>query len=367
MFLKNLSLVNFKSFDQADLEFSPKINCFVGKNGTGKTNLFDSIYYLSFCKSFCNPSDNQNIKHDNDFFVIQGEFSISGKCENIYCGQKHNQKKQFKRNKKEYKKLAEHIGLIPLVLISPADRNLIIGGSDERRKFIDGVISQYDRKYLDDLLNYNKALSQRNHLLKDFARFGNFSYESVEIWDDQLVNYGNRIFKKRNKFLEELLPIFSKYFEFISSKNEIVELEYQSHLHKNSLRELLTESIEKDRILQYTSKGIHKDELLLQLGNFPIKRIGSQGQQKTFLIALKLAQFDFIKNLNEITPILLFDDIFDKLDSDRVKQIVKLVADNHFKQIFFTDTSGERIERILKEVGGENKIFHIDKQGVRLG
>lgn len=360
MYLKTLTLVNFKNFDQVDLEFSQKINCFVGRNGIGKTNLFDSIYYLSFCKSFCNSSDVQNIRHNSDFFIIQGNFKIRDKNEQIYCAQKFNHKKQFKKNKKEYKKLSGHIGCIPLVLVSPADRNLIIGGSEERRKFIDGVISQYDHQYLDNLLSYNRALAQRNRLLKDFARFGNFSHESIDIWDDQLILYGKSIYLKRKEFLNELLPIFSKYFDYISLKNEVVKLEYQSQLHKDDMRTLLKDSIEKDRILQFTSKGIHKDELFLNLENYPIKRIGSQGQQKTFLIALKLAQFDFIKNLNSFPPLLLFDDVFDKLDESRVKQIVKLVTDNNFGQIFFTDTNRSRIEKLMINIKSDNKVFDVE-------
>lgn len=366
MFLKNLSLINFKNFDQIDIEFSSKINCFVGKNGVGKTNLFDSIYYLSFCKSFCNPSDIQNIKHSKDFFVIQGEFNFPEKSEHIYCAQKTSHRKQFKRNKKEYKKLSEHIGLIPLVLVSPADRELILGGSEYRRKFVDGVISQYDRKYLTDLINYNKALAHRNKLLKDFARLGKFNVESLEIWDDNLIKFGNSIYNKRKEFLKELLPIFNKYFDFISNKNEITELEYLSNLHNADFGELLKTSLEKDRLLQYTTCGIHKDDLLLRLGEFPLKRIGSQGQQKTYLIALKLAQFDFIKSVNSVTPILLFDDVFDKLDMSRVEQIVKLVTDNHFGQIFFSDTSVERLKNILGDIEGENKIFYVDNEGLKL-
>jgi len=360
MHLKSLSLVNFKNFDQLDLEFSKKINCFVGRNGIGKTNLFDSIYYLSFCKSFCNSSDTQNIKHDSDFFVIQGDFDVKNTSEKIYCAQKFNQKKQFKRNKKEYKKLSDHIGRIPMVLISPADRNLIIGGSDERRKFIDGVISQYDHDYLDKLLSYNRALAQRNKLLKDFAKYGDFNEENIDVWDDQLVLYGNEIYKKRKEFLNDLLPIFSKYFEYISQNNEKVKLEYNSQLHNEDFKSLLKNSIGKDRILLFTSKGIHKDELVLSLGEYPIKRIGSQGQQKTYLIALKLAQFDFIKNLNSYPPMLLFDDVFDKLDENRVKQIVKLVTDNHFGQIFFTDTNRKRLENLLKDSKSENLVVDVE-------
>lgn len=359
MFLQSLSLVNFKNYRQVDLNFTPKINGFVGNNGVGKTNLLDAIYHLSFCKSYFNAIDSQNINHDSPFYVIEGMFSRQDKDEKIYCGLKRNRKKKFKRNRKEYQKLSQHIGLLPLVMISPLDSNLISGGSDERRKFIDSVISQYDKKYLGDLIKYNRTLAQRNQLLKNFAKDNRFDASMLDIYDEQLVELGQNIHALRVEFISKLLPVFQKYYNFISKNKEDVQLMYQSHLNENDFKTALTNAQKKDRILQYTSVGIHRDDLMLQIKNYPIKKTGSQGQQKTYLLALKLAQFDFIKEINGFKPILLFDDIFDKLDAERVEQIVRLVSDHHFGQIFITDTSQNRLKEILSKTTIEYKIFKI--------
>lgn len=360
MFLKNISLINFKNFEQLDLEFCRKINCFAGRNGSGKTNLMDAVYYLSMCKSFFNAVDSQNIMHGRDFFVIQGAYSRLEEDENIYCGVKRNTKKQFKRNKKDYSRLSDHIGLLPVVMVSPGDTVLITGGSEERRKFMNGVISQYDKLYLEDLIKYNQALTQRNALLKDFARKNYYDGSSLDIWTQQLIEPGTRIFNKRVEFLEKLLPIFQYYYDFVSKGKERVGLIYDSQLSASGFENLVERSLEKDRILQYTTTGVHKDDLQFLLGEHPIKRDGSQGQQKTYLVALKLAQFDFMKKINGFNPILLFDDVFDKLDDIRVKQIVKLVSANHFGQIFITDTSRERLETILKDIDIEYRLFDIE-------
>ncbi|MFC2136635.1 DNA replication/repair protein RecF [Bacteroidota bacterium] len=359
MYLKKLTLLNFKNYSQKEIELSEKINCFVGKNGVGKTNILDAIYYLSFCKSFLNPIDSQNIKHNEDLFVIQGEYDKADKVENVYCGVKRNTKKQFKRNQKEYQKLSDHIGLFPLVIISPIDYELITGGSEERRKFVSGIIAQYNKNYLEALIKYNKALTHRNKLLKSFAKTGKFDQVSIDIWNEQLVIPGELIFKEREKFIKKFIPIFQKYYNYISLQNEKVDLKYESDLQTDNLNNLFINSIEKDRILQYTTKGVHKDDLIFNISNHPIKKIGSQGQQKSYLIALKLAQFDFINEINHYKPILLLDDIFDKLDSERVKQIVNLVAEENFGQIFITDTNQERLEKILKDVPIEFKLFNL--------
>ncbi|MDA3779179.1 MAG: DNA replication and repair protein RecF [Bacteroidales bacterium] len=363
MHLKELSIINFKNFEQLELDFSSKINCFVGKNGVGKTNILDAIYYLSMCKSYLNPIDTQNIKYDNNFFVIQGDYLRLEKDENIYCGLKKNHKKQFKRNKKEYQKLTEHIGLLPIVMISPLDNILITGGSEERRKFINGVISQYDNKYLNNLVNYNRALTQRNKLLKIFSKNNSFDKESIEIWDEQLINLGQSIFYTRKDFIEKLIPIFQKYYNHISKDAENVSMEYKSQLSDNNFRDLLNNSIEKDKIVQHTSIGIHKDDITLNLLNHPVKKAGSQGQQKTLLDALKLAKFDFIKNIVNYKPILLLDDIFDKFDINRVKQIINLVSQNNFGQIFISDTSQDRLKIMLNEISINYKIFTISENG----
>lgn len=359
MHIQNLSLVNFKNFEEAELSFSSNLNCFIGNNGAGKTNLMDAIYYLSFCKSFSNTVDGLNIRHDEEFFVVQGKYNRLDNDENIYCGLKRGQKKHFKRNKKEYKKLSEHIGLLPLIIITPSDINLIMGGSDERRRFLDSLISQYDQVYLDRLIRYNRALLQRNKLLKQFASERFFNEESLEVWSDQLVHYGQLIHEKRVEYLQKFQPIFQQYYDLISSGKERIELVHESKLYKADFAGLLKRSIAKDRILQYTSVGIHKDDILFNLGEYPIKKIGSQGQKKTYLVALKLAQFDFIKDLAGMTPILLLDDIFDKLDKHRVEQIVKLVADDHFGQIFITDTNREHLDQMIEEVDVDFKIFQV--------
>jgi len=366
MHLKTLSLVNFKNYEQVDIPLSSKINCFVGENGVGKTNLLDAIHYLSLCKSNLNPVDSQNIRYEQEFLVVQGLFERKGKEENIYCGIRNQKKKQFKRNQKEYTKLSEHIGLIPLVMISPADSILINGGSEERRKFMNGVIAQYSRVYLENLIQYNRALIQRNRLLKDFAVTRKFDLQMLEVWDEQLVRYGEPIFEERTRFVNELLPVFNTFHSHVSGSRDRVTLTYQAHLQEHSFREGLKSSIEKDRIVQYTTFGIHKDDLGMELSGYSLKRSGSQGQQKTFLVALKLAEFEFIRKLTDIPPILLLDDIFDKFDAVRVKHIISLVSENQFGQIFITDTNEQRLLGILKELPAEHKVFRITQEATLL-
>jgi len=362
MDLKSLSLLNYRNFEELKLDFSEKINCFIGNNGVGKTNILDSIYFLAFCKSWLNPIDSQNIRYGSDYFMIKGNFQFSDLIETISCGLKNGRKKSFKRNSKEYSKLSEHIGLIPLVTVSPYDSDLIIGGSEERRRFIDIIISQFDKEYLDKLLKYNRILTQRNQLLKQFASQGKFDMESLEIWDVQLIAHGNVLYQKRTEYIKNIIPIFNKYYRYISSDTESVSLEYKSQLNEANFDDLLKNSLEKDRILQYSTIGTHKDDLIFYLNANPLKKNASQGQQKTYLIALKLAQFDYIKQIGGIKPILLFDDIFDKLDSERVKQIIHLVADNNFGQIFITDTNKERLYHILKEIHIAYKLFELGEE-----
>ncbi|WP_394970894.1 DNA replication/repair protein RecF [uncultured Croceitalea sp.] len=359
MFLKSLSLVNYKNFDSKNLDFDPTINCLVGKNGIGKTNILDAIYHLCFGKSYFNPVATQNIKHGSDFFMIDGEFEKNEREEKIVCSFKKGMKKVIKRNGKAYEKFSEHIGFLPLVIISPADRDLIVEGSDTRRKFIDGVISQSDKEYLHSLIKYNKILAQRNSLLKYFAANRTFDKDALEVYNDQLNSFGTEIFKKRSKFLESFIPIFQEQYANISKKEEGVLLAYQSKLFNHSLNELLQSAIEKDRALQYTSVGIHKDDLDFTIDGHPIKKFGSQGQQKSFLIALKLAQFHFIKTQAKTTPILLLDDIFDKLDENRVAQIVSLVDNDEFGQLFISDTHEDRTEKVVKNINQSYKIFNL--------
>ena len=359
MILKSLSLINYKNFDSKSFVFNEKINCIVGNNGIGKTNVLDAIYHLSFGKSYFNPVATQNIKHNEDFFVINGDYDKEDKTEKITVSLKRGQKKVIKRNGKIYDKFSDHIGFLPLVIISPADRDLIIEGSDTRRKFIDSVISQSDKVYLKHVINYNKVLAQRNALLKYFALNQTFNKDTLEVYNNQLNDFGTAIFEKRSAFLKEFIPIFKARYEAISNGNEVVELVYESDLFNGSLNTLLTQNINKDKALQYTSVGIHKDDLSFNIKEHPIKKFGSQGQQKSFLIALKLAQFDFIKAQSGVNPILLLDDIFDKLDENRVAQIIKLVNDAHFGQLFISDTHPERTENVIKQVHQSYEMFKL--------
>jgi DNA replication and repair protein RecF len=365
MHLSRISLVNFKNYDQLELSFSRKINCFVGDNGTGKTNLLDAIYYLSMTKSYFNPVDTHNIRHGEEHFLIQGEYEREELTEKIHCGVQKNKPKQFRRNRKDYARLAEHIGLLPVVMISPADSSLISEGSEERRKFMNAVISQFDPEYLECLLRYNRALAQRNILLKDFHRHDRYQPELLEIWDEQLIGNGSYIHKRRLDFVGELVPIFQEFYDSVSEGRERVGLEYSSQLNTGDLAALLKKHEQKDRILQYTTAGIHKDDLDMSLSGFPIKRIGSQGQQKTFLVALKLAKFDFIRKVNGIQPVLLLDDVFDKFDARRVRQIIRLVAEHQFGQIFITDTNRDRMKEVLNELAIDYKLFLVESGSVK--
>ena len=359
MVLQNLSLLNYKNFESQIFDFDPKINCFVGHNGVGKTNVLDAIYHLSFGKSYFNPITSQNIKHGEDFFVIEGEYQKEDRNEKILVSAKRGQKKIIKRNAKPYEKFSEHIGFLPLVIISPSDRDLIIEGSETRRKFIDGVISQGDAQYLQNLINYNKVLAQRNSLLKYFAANNTFNKDTLTIYDEQLSAYGSEIYKKRSDFLEIFKPIFLERYRAISNSNESVDLIYKSQLQEKDLLSLLKENINKDKLSQYSNFGIHKDDLSFEIDEHPIKKFGSQGQQKSYLIALKLAQFDFITEQKKVKPILLLDDIFDKLDEQRVAQIIALVDAENFGQLFISDTHADRTEKVIKEVHQSFKMFEL--------
>ena len=359
MFLKNISVLNYKNFSEANFDFDAKINCFVGKNGIGKTNILDAIYHLANGKSYFNPLAVQNIKHGEEFFVVDGEFKKNNRTEQILCSLKKGQKKILKRNSKLYEKLSDHIGFIPLVIISPADRDLIVEGSETRRKFMDSVISQLDNSYLQELIQYQKIISQRNALLKYFALNHVYENDTLSIYNEQLNNLGKIIFDKREHFLVDFIPIFNKYHQEITNSSETVQLIYQSDLFEKDIITLLEENLSKDRVLQYTSVGVHKDDLSFEIDNYPIKKFGSQGQQKSFLIALKLAQFDFVKKQSGEKPILLFDDIFDKLDEFRVSKIIEMVNNEEFGQLFISDTHPERTEDIVKTTHQSYKIFNL--------
>jgi len=361
MFLKHLHLLNFKNWEQAEFNFSENINCLVGNNGSGKTNVLDAIHYLSVCKSYLNPVDSQNIKDETSFMVVEGEFHKNDSNHHIYCGLKKGQKKIFKKNKKEYDRLADHVGQFPSVVISPYDRDLITEGSDVRRKFMDAVISQSDPVYLDNVIRYNKALQQRNALLKYFAANHSFDRENLAIYDQQLIEKGYPIFEKRKEFTEILKPRLLYYYGFISGSKEQPDMMYNSQLHERNLEELLKTNLDKDRVNQYTGVGVHKDDLEFRIEGRSVKKFGSQGQQKSFLIALKLAQYEFLKEKQGIKPLLLLDDIFDKLDEERVKQLVTLVDEEEFGQIFITDTHPERTFELVKSISEKARVFTIEK------
>ena len=357
MYLKKIALLNYKNFESTVFEFNTKINCFVGFNGVGKTNALDAIYQLAFTKGYFNSIAVQNIQHDKDFFLIEGVFDINEKDELISCSIKKGLKKVVKRNGKEYEKLSEHIGLIPLVIISPNGTNLIIEGSDIRRKFMDSVIAQSDKVYLNHLIAYNKVLTQRNSLLKYFALNHTFDGLNIEIYNKQLIEFGKPIYQKRREFSKKFTPIFIERYKQIGSANEKVNFSYKTQLDVTSFEDLLKSNLEKDRLLQYTSVGIHRDDLLYSIDGYPIKKFGSQGQQKSYLIALKLAEFDFVKSQSKLTPILLLDDIFDKLDENRVSKIIALVNDGNFGQLFISDTHAERTENVIKKTKQPYKMF----------
>ena len=361
--LNRLHLLNFKNYEEAELEFSRKINCLVGNNGVGKTNVLDAIYYLSVTKSYFNPVDTQNIRYETDYFLVEGDFNKGDQQDKISIALKRGNKKLVRRNGKEYDRIADHIGHLPLVMISPSDRDLILEGSETRRKFIDSVISQSDKIYLDDLMVYNRALGQRNSLLKYFAANNTFDEDQLTLYDEQLIERGTLIYEKRKAFIKTLKPILLEYYQTISGGAELVGIEYDSALHDASLESLLRQNRQRDRLLQYTAQGIHRDDLKLTMLDYPLKKAGSQGQQKTFLISLKLAQFDFLKQQSGYIPLLLLDDIFDKLDEARVTALIQLVNDHRFGQIFISDTHPERTRAIAKRINEESRIYIINHEG----
>ena len=365
MILNNISIVNYRNILAAQVELSPKMNCLLGHNGMGKTNFLDAIHFLSFCRSAHSSVDSQLISHGQEFFMLEGAYlTENGDTENIYCGMKRGQKKHFKRNKKEYKRLSEHIGLIPLILVSPSDSMIIDGTSEERRRFIDMVVSQYDNTYLTSLVAYNKALQQRNALLRmeeepDPAL--------LEVWEMQMAKEGERVFERRRLFVEEFVPVFQRIYDSICSSGEKVSVDYISHAQRGPLAEVISQGRMKDRAVGYSLHGIHRDELDLRLEGYPMKKEGSQGQTKSFAIAMKLAQFDFLRRTSSrTTPLLLLDDIFDKLDAARVEQIVGIVGSDDFGQIFITDTNRDHLDQILRHFDFDHRIFDVADGEIRL-
>lgn len=365
MILKHLSIINYRNIPSCEIDLSPKINCFLGMNGEGKTNLLDAIHFLSLCRSYATSQDSLCILHNQNIMSIAGLYeNEEGTQEDIHIGIHRGQKKIVRRGKKAYKRLVEHIGLIPLVMVSPADHFLIAGGSEERRRFIDMIISQYNPVYMESLLRYNKALLQRNALLKEETAVDD---ELFLLWEEQMAREAEYIYQCRQEYIRDFTPIFQRFYNHISKEKEEVELRYVSHCQRGPLLEQLTRDRYRDQAVGYSLHGIHKDDLEMLLGGYAIKREGSQGQNKTFLIALKLAQFDFLHRTgSNTTPLLLLDDIFDKLDAERVEQIVSLVSDDLFGQIFITDTNRDHLDSILQKSSGDYRIFHVEKGNVTL-
>lgn len=360
MVLNSLSLVQYKNFETAEFQFDEKINCIVGENGKGKTNILDSIYHLAYTKSYFNPITSQNVLHGKDFFVIDGSFHKNDKLEKVLVSFKKGQKKIVKRNAKVYDRLKEHVGFISVVIISPTDRDLIMEGSDIRRKFIDGIISQVNQHYLNNLIRYNAVLAQRNALLKYFAANKTFDSATLSIYNSQLSGLSVEIFKERKHFIESFSALLKSRYLDICQKEEIINVSYKSHLFEDTLSNLLDKNLQKDLALQYTSVGIHKDDLIFNIGDFPIKKFGSQGQQKSYLIALKFAQYDYLKKEKGVKPIMLLDDIFDKLDDKRVNHIISMITREDIGQLFISDTHVERTEHVVKQNANQYKIINLD-------
>ncbi len=359
MILNKISILNYKNLRQVEAEFSPDINCFTGLNGEGKTNLLDAVYYLSFCRSSNNSVDRQLILHGEEFFAIEGQYSRDGEgSETINCSMKLGHRKICRRNKKAYKRVSEHIGLVPLILVTPQDALLVESGSDERRRFMDIVISQYDPIYLDSLSNYANALKQRNALLK---QEGSPDPALMELWEDQMAQHGEVIYRKRDKFITELVPYFQKIYETISSGKEQITLNYTSDCQRGALKEVISRDRNKDIAVGHSLHGVHRDDLDLLLDGYNMKREGSQGQHKTLVLSMKLAQFEFLRRtVSSTTPLLLLDDIFDKLDAQRVEKIISIVASDTYGQIFITDTNRTHIDHILSSSRSGYKLFHVE-------
>lgn len=359
MQVRNISLLNFKNHPERQFELSRQINCFVGNNGAGKTNVLDALHYLSVGKSFLGTSDTQNITRGSEHFTIQALIEEEEREHLLNVHQAQDGKKHIRKNGKLYTRISEHIGFLPSVMISPYDSNLISDSGESRRRFMDGMISQVDSQYLHDLIQYQKILKQRNALLKYFQRNRTFQLESLEIYDEPWARLAANIFQVRRDFIQTITPIVQYYYSVLSLGKEEIAMEYHSHLHDTDPMHLLRNNLEKDRMLSYTGQGIHKDDLWFGLDGYPLKKSGSQGQQKSFLIALKLAQTEHLTKHAGKKPILLLDDIFDKLDESRVTQLIQLVNAQDFGQMFITDTHKERTENIVKRINEESKVFEI--------
>jgi DNA replication and repair protein RecF len=361
MHLARLEMTNFKNYEEVALEFSPGFNCFVGNNGVGKTNILDAIHYLSLTKSFFNSSDTLSIRHGEDYFMIRGTFVTDENSDELYCAFQKQKQKIFRLNGKDYQRMSDHVGKYPVVMLSPADSTLITGSSEERRRYLNLIISQYDPAYLEAHMRYNKALMQRNKVLR---AGGTANSGLLEIYDEQMAPEAELIHRSRRTLTENLLPLFRSYYEMISGGAEKVSIRYRSHLGSGDYMQQLADSRERDFALQYTTAGIHRDDLVFEIEGHSARISASQGQQKSFIVALKLAKFGLISKMNGFAPALLLDDIFDKFDQNRVEEIIRLVGSGEFGQVFITDTQQDRIHRILDNTGVDFRLYRIGKKGI---
>ncbi len=357
--ISRLKLLHFRNHQEADLPLGPQVNCFVGPNGVGKTNLLDAVHYISLSKSYFGNEDAPNIQNGEDYFMIQAQVHTQAGDDTLLCSVRKGQRKVLSRNKKEYDRMAEHIGRYPVVMITPYDGQLVLEGSETRRRFLDGLIAQFDKEYLGSLIRYNRALMQRNTMLKRFAEQGGGSLEALEPWDEQLIEHGSVVHQVRASFMQELVRLLELHYTSISSGPEKVALTYMSQLQEAPFRALLRASWERDRLAQHTGVGIHKDELIFTIDGRPLKKYGSQGQQKTYLIALKLAQFDLTLARSGVRPILLLDDIFDKIDPQRMRHLLQLLSDLKFGQVLITDTDAMRLRKALEGLDLDVRTFHL--------
>lgn len=361
MLLEFISLINFKNYEESKLHFSENLNCFLGQNGSGKTNLLDAIHYLALCKSAINYSDNQLIKHEENFFMLKGKFIENQESNLVEASIMSRKPKSFKFNSVPYEKLSEHIGKIPLVMVNPNDIDLIREGSEFRRKFIDGIIAQVDTVYLSNLMLYNRYLKSRNSLLKHFFEKRSFDKELLATYDEQLIPLNHLIHETRSEMMKEFSPIFNELYEFISESKEMVSLKHRSHLNEQNFSELFIESQQHDLNSQRTNKGIHKDDFIFSIGGYDLKKFGSQGQQKSFVLALQLAKQKYLDLKKGFKPILLLDDIFDKLDDNRIKKLLTLIDNKSLGQVFLTDANPSRTKEHIKNLQSEVSIFTVEK------
>ena len=361
MYLKKLVLINFKNIAQAEITLSERLNCFVGDNGAGKTNVLDAVYYLSMSKSALTMTDGQSVRHGGDFFVVEGTYAgDSGSNDTVNCSFLRRSGKVLKLNGKEYDRMADHVGRFPVVMVSPQDSVLITDAAEERRRYLNAFLSQLDRDYLASLMRYNAVLAERNRFLKSSS-----DEQMLQIYDMQLADHAARIYERRRDIIERMRPLVAEFYRQLSDDREQVEIEYRSELASASMGELLLASRERDIVNGFTTSGVHRDDMSLRIGGYPLRKYGSQGQQKSFLMSLKLAQYRILAEVCGERPLLLLDDLFDKLDTSRVENLLTLVAGDDFGQIFITDCNRSRLETILSRAGEKYALFMVEGGDIR--